>query len=147
MSAAPRDAWDTFLHEHADRMAEVAWLGALAWLERAAIEARETAESRFRVFPESELSHLRHEVAGALSLARFAAAARRADQDLVHELMRDTREAANAAERRRRREQTLPAERARLAGARARREGRELTDAERFPWLVNGDSQNGRESS
>jgi hypothetical protein len=115
-------------------MAEVAWLASLAWLERAAVEAREVADSRFRAFPEGELSRLRHELAGALSLARFAVAARRADEDLVAELTREAREAAADAGRARRREQTREAERVRLLRARCRREGREPTAAELYGW-------------
>lgn len=103
---------------------EVLWSAALAIVRSVAADGEEARWSRFRHYPQGQVRHLREGLDRALELAELAAQWQeqidRRDADLTAEL----REAAAEAGRKRRRAQTLPAERARLANARARREAR-----------------------
>jgi hypothetical protein len=123
-----------FLERYGDAAAEAVWLASLAMLERAIRDARE-GPGRWRLNPSGELRRLRRDVAGALLMARVAVELQDATQVRFDELDRDLRDAARDIAHARRREQTAEATRTRLLNAAARREGRELTDAERWPWL------------
>lgn len=113
-----------FLDRYAEDSAEVAWTAATALLERAATCAREGNFGRFRYYPAGELRRLRRDVAVALALARFAVAMQEEENEAKRDLTRELYEAAEDAGRRRRRQGTLAAEQARLANAKARREGK-----------------------
>jgi hypothetical protein len=110
-----------FVERRGDRSAEVVWSAALAMLERACADARECSSSRWRWYPAGELRRLRRDVAEGLELARLAVALQEEDAEQRRELDRDLAAAAAEAGRARRRAQTLPAERARLANAEARK--------------------------
>lgn len=109
-----------FVSRRGDRAAEVVWDAALAMLERAFRDARESSESRWRWYPRGELRRLRRDVAEALELARLAVALREEEQEQSRELDEELTRTAAEAGKARRRAQTLPAERARLAKAAVR---------------------------
>jgi hypothetical protein len=111
-----------FLDRFGDESAEIAWLAGLAWIDRAAAAAREGKWGRFRYYPAGELRRLRRDLAGALQLCRWAVAMQEEENEHSRELTAELHAAAEEAGRRRRRAQTLPAERARLAKQRARKE-------------------------
>lgn len=116
---------DGFLERVGEEAAEVAWQAAGAWLERAARESRDGHFGRFRYYPQGELRRLRRDVKHALELARFAVALQEEENELVRALTSEARAQAEAADTRRRREQTREAERVRLENGRKRRsEGR-----------------------
>lgn len=105
---------------------EVVWAAALAYLELAVATAKEQRWGRFRYSADVELRRLREGVADGMKLARLAAemqaAARLYDaekDDLAGALHDEAVSAAAAA----RREQTLPAQLARLEKQRRRRAG------------------------
>lgn len=113
-----------FVERLGDQAAEITWEASLAMIERAARDAREAKWARFRWFPSGELRRLRRDLAHALELARFAVAMQEDETELVRELMADARAQAEEAGRRRRREQTMEAERVRLEKGRRRRQER-----------------------
>lgn len=110
-----------FLERRGDRAAEVVWEAALVMVARAAEEAREGHWGRWRHYPSGELRRLRRDLAEALELARLAVALREEEHNRSAELDAELATQAAEAARRRRREQTLPAERARLANLARRR--------------------------
>jgi hypothetical protein len=65
---------EQFIERFGTEAPEVIWTAALAWMERSAAEARKDSGTRWRYYPHGALRHLRRDVAGALLLARFAAA-------------------------------------------------------------------------
>lgn len=119
------DGYASFVERFGDRAAEAVWWAALAMLERAAHEAREGQWGRWRYHPRGELRRLRRDLLPALMLARLAVAIQEDENDFLHELNREARQAVEEAERQRRRAQTMEAERVRLENARRRREERE----------------------
>lgn len=111
------------------------WRGSLGMLEQAAAAAREATDGRWRSVPLSELRRLEDAIAAALEVSRLAVAIAQERHDLELELTREARAAAEQHAKERRRAGTREAERVRLLNARARREGRELTPEERWPWI------------
>ena len=106
--------------QEGDRAAETVYMAAVAMLERAAVEARESHGRRWRVYPKAELRQLRRDVALAMRLARTACAIHEVELARDEAMYAELRAAAEEAGRARRRAQTLPAELARLAKAKAR---------------------------
>jgi len=115
---------ERFLEEHADDVSDGAFLAAIGVLEQACARARESVEFRWRSSPRTELRSLRRSVKLALLLARFAMLAREADRERWDEETADARMLEELNARARRRAQTLPAQEARLANARRRREAK-----------------------
>jgi hypothetical protein len=103
-----------FVERFGDDAGEALWYAGLALLDQAVKRGQEGAYGRFRHFPGGELRRLRKDLARGLSMCRESCTL----QDLVNgelrELTRDLDEQAQEAGRRRRREQTWPAEQARL---------------------------------
>jgi hypothetical protein len=99
---------------------EVMWAAAIAMMRRATAEAEEARYGRFRHYPQGQLRRLREDVARGMKLARLAAALQEADDERGRELHEELHESAVAAAGRRRREQTLPGELARVRQQKAR---------------------------
>lgn len=110
-----------YVERRGDRAAEVAWDAALALIRRAADDAGEGRWGRWRFYPKGELRRLRRDLAEGLELARLAVALCEEDKLQTAELDAELAEVAAEAGRARRRAQTLPAERARLAKQAQRR--------------------------
>ena len=100
---------------------EALWLAALGMIEAAVAARRERVGGGWRLYSKGELRRLRHDMAAALLLARLAAELDAADRGMVEDLQAEARAAVEAEGVRRRRAQTLPAERARRANAAARK--------------------------
>lgn len=124
------------LELYADRAGEAAWLAGLSMLERAGIESREGIYGRWRHYPRGELRRVRREVSAALQLLRVAVALQEAENASLRALNDDLHARAQAKARKTRRHGTREAERVRLLRAQCRREGREPTDDELYPWLA-----------
>lgn len=103
-----------------DELPQVMWYAALGSIEKAIERTRGWAWWRAR--PDAELRRLRREVDSALRLAAIAVDFQEVRNKAVGEENRLVRDLQRQAGEARRRAQTLPAERARLAKARARRE-------------------------
>jgi hypothetical protein len=99
---------------------EVVWSAGLAMLERAIAEAKEARYGRFGSYPEGSLRRLREDVARGMKLVRLGAAMQAAGREQGRELAEELRGQAAAAAKARRREQTLPAQLARLDKRRER---------------------------
>lgn len=112
-----------YVERRGDRAAEVAWEASLALIVKAVDDAREGRFGRWRAYPRGELRRLRRDLAEGLELARLAVALQEEDREQTRELDGELRGLAGDAGRARRRAQTLPAERARLAKAAARSAG------------------------
>lgn len=100
---------------------EVLWSAGLAMLDRAVADGRAAGHSRFRHHPRGQLRLVRRELAQAMQLLRLAVALQEAERET--ELDVALRVEASAAVKKRRREQTLPAQLARLEKQRRVREG------------------------
>lgn len=111
-----------FVDRYGDESAEVLWWAALAWIERAAHEAREAHFGRWRYYPRGELRRLRRDLLPALMLARAAVALQEEANEHIRELDLELRAEAERIAARARREQTREAERARLEKAARRRQ-------------------------
>ena len=106
-----------------DDLPETLWFASLSMIDKATERTRNW--HWWRSEPAFELRRLRERIAPALALARIAAALQEADNGVERDFERDLREAAADAGKRRRRAQTLPAERARLARQRRIKDGTE----------------------
>lgn len=106
--------------DYRNDLPEILWTSSLVMMENAIGRTRNW--HWWRSYPTGELRRLRERMAHALMLARFAADLQEAENAHERELDRELREAAADAGRKRRRAQTLPAERARLEKHRQRRE-------------------------
>lgn len=104
---------DAFLARYGSEAPEVIWTAALAWIERVVGEARAQAGHRWHHYPDGEIRRLRRELAGALMLARLAAALQEEDNSLERELLLQAHAAADE-ERGQEKRAALEAERARL---------------------------------
>lgn len=122
------------MERHGYRTPEVLFRAALVMLRDVADEQERGDLWRFRELPRSRLRAMRRGLAEALELAHLACALQEAENENARDLVKDLTERANDAAARRRREGTREAERVRLVKAKARREGREPTDAELRPW-------------
>jgi hypothetical protein len=111
-----------FIERYGHEAPEVVWLAACAWLERAAETAKEVPFSRLKWYPNGELGRLRRDMAAGLQLARFAVALQEEENEAMREMGAALHEVAAEEAKKRRREQTAPAQRARLAKA-AKRKG------------------------
>ena len=100
-----------------DELPEAVWQAALGAIDRATARTREWAWWKAR--PSAELARLRSQLDAALEVARLAADLQEAVNAAEWEEGAMVRELAEQAGRARRRAQTLPAERARLAKRRA----------------------------
>lgn len=108
-----------FVEEVSDA-SEVIWCAGLAMMRRAVDEAEESRWGRFRVHPGGQLRRFRQDAAAGMGLMRLAVQLQEADAERDRELHEDLHAEAVAAGRRKRRAQTLPAERARAAARIAR---------------------------
>lgn len=106
------DGLQAFLERYSEAP-EVMWTAAVAWIERAAADARAASGRRWRHYPQGEIRRLRRELAGALMLARLAAAMQEEENSLERELLAGARAAGEEQRRRSKREQTRAAEKAR----------------------------------
>lgn len=104
------EAW---IDRDAGAAAEGLWLAALAMIGRVADEER-TRVGQWHHWPRGRVRRLRRDLAHAIALARIALELEEAEQTRADELAAEIRAAAAEAGKRRRREQTIPAERARL---------------------------------
>jgi hypothetical protein len=105
---------------------EVLWSAGLAMLDRAVTDGRESRHARFRYHPAGQLRLVRREIAQGMRLLRLAVAMQEAGR--ADELDVALRIEASAAAKRRRREQTLPAQLARLENQRRRKAGLPLSN-------------------
>lgn len=128
-----------FLERRGVESAEVAWEVALAWLERAAAEAREGRHGRWKHWPVGELRRLRYQVARAMEVARFAVSLQEYEnvglRDLTRELQAAAADKLEAGHR-----SAVARENARIGHVRrrARKLGREPTFEELYPMFVKG---------
>lgn len=107
-----QDDLEAWIERDAGAASEGLWLAALALIERAAADERARL-GQWRHWPRGRVRRLRRDLAHALELARIALALEEAEQARADELAAELRAAAAEAGKRRRREQTLPAEDAR----------------------------------
>lgn len=114
MSARRVDGLQGFIDRYGSEAPEVIWTAALAWLERAAGDARNVASGRWRYYPRGEVRRLRDEIAGALMLARLAAALQEEENSRERQLVHELQDANEQQRRARKRAGTRAAERARL---------------------------------
>jgi hypothetical protein len=119
---------EAFIERYGSEAPEVVWQAALALLERTATGARVAAASRWSYYPQGELRRLRHELAGAMMLARLAVALQEEENSLDRELVTRARDVAEEQRQREKRAMTIEAERARLRLAdRARQRSEEAS--------------------
>lgn len=121
MSPRRVDGLETFLDRFGTEAPEVIWTAALAWLERAAHDARNVASSRWRHYPDGEIRRLRGEIAGALMLARLAGALQEEENTRERELVREMRRSAEEQRRQTKLEGTTEATRTNVRTAAKKR--------------------------
>jgi hypothetical protein len=77
------------LEQHADDVADGAYLAGLAMLEEAADRARQALDYRWRSSPRTELSALRRRLQLATTLVRFAVRVREYDDERYEQKIRE----------------------------------------------------------
>lgn len=118
-----------YFERRGDYAAEVIWDAALVMLRHAIADVE--GYGHWRSYPRGRLRKLRRGVVEAMELARLAVNIQDGINERDLEIARDAEEQHRTAAARRRREQTMPAELARLAKAAARRA--ELEDDAHIP--------------
>ncbi len=103
-----------FVDRYGTEAPEAIWTAALALLEKAATDARAVSGNRWRHYPQGEIRRLRRELAGAMMLARLAAALQEEENLAESELVRAARDAAETQRKADGRARTAAAQRARL---------------------------------
>ena len=104
-----------FLAAAATDNGDALWSAAAGLLELAAQRARDSLHGRLHSSPRGELRRFEETVGRALEAARLGVELHEADRDDWHDATRELRERAQDAARAVRRQQTMPAQQARLA--------------------------------